>query len=227
MRNVKLSASIMCANLLRLEEDLRILGEAGFDSLHFDMMDGHFVPEIGFGVFFLEQLTTARTLPVDVHLMVTDPQRFIEPLADAGAALVSVHCEADGDLQNTLRRIRGRNMKAGLAMRPDTPLETLVPHLELLDLVLLMAYPPGVRNQKAEPDFERKIRGLAELLEQRGSTGIDIAVDGGVSLDLMATYRQAGSNYFILGSSGLFLRGVALAEQIRRIRTGLSLPHEP
>ena len=222
-RSVKLSASIMCADLLHLADDINVLEEKGFDFLHFDIMDGHFVQEIGFGLFFLEQLTKARAVPVDVHLMVTDPQSYIDPLAQAGAALVSVHYEMEGDVRATLERIRKSGMKAGLAVKPETPLEVIVPCFDFLDLVLLMAYPPGIRNQNANPQFGRKIREASELLEKRSGLDIDVAVDGGVTLELMGTYRQAGANFFILGSSGLFLPEVGLAQQIGRIKAKLAV----
>jgi ribulose-phosphate 3-epimerase len=218
MRRLKLSASIMCADLMNLASDLRILEQKKFDSLHFDIMDGHFVPEVGLGVFLLEQITRSQKLPVDVHLMVTDPERYIIPLTQAGASLVSVHCETGEDTRGLLRLIRRQGVGAGLAVKPETPLASILPFLDELDLVLLMAYAPGVRNQRAMPGFERRIRELALLLDEHGKGAVDIAVDGAVSEALMARYRACGANFFILGSSGLFVSGRPLAEQADRVR---------
>jgi ribulose-phosphate 3-epimerase len=218
MRALKLSASIMCADLMNLAADLRTLAQKQFDYIHFDVMDGHFVPEIGLGSFFLEQVTRSQEMPVDVHLMTTDPGRHIDSLAAAGAALITLHCEIDGDVRRLLGRIRGHGRETGLAVKPDTPLPSIVPFLDLLDLVLLMAYPPGIRNQRAAPDFDRRIRELDQLLESHGHGTIDIAVDGGVSEANMKQYRQSGANFFILGSSGLFIPNTRLEEQADRVR---------
>jgi ribulose-phosphate 3-epimerase len=218
MRALKLSASIMCADLMNLGADLRTLALKEFHYIHFDVMDGHFVPEIGLGTFFLEQITRSQNLPVDVHLMVTDPARYIDSLVAAGAALITIHCEIDGNIRNLLRRIRGHGRGAGLAVKPETPLASIRPFLDVIDLVLLMAYAPGIRNQQASPGFEQRIRELSQLLEAHGNGTIDIAVDGGVSEAHMKRYRESGANFFILGSSGLFIPNTRLAEQAERVR---------
>jgi ribulose-phosphate 3-epimerase len=222
MRRLKLSASIICANLMNLGADFEILDHKGFDYLHFDMMDGHFVPEIGLGIFFLEQITSSQHLPVDVHLMVTDPQRYIEPLARAGAAMISIHFETDRDVTPVLRQISEHGIKTGLALKPDTTIASLIPYLDVLDLVLLMAYAPGIRNQAPSPGFEQKVHELAELLDAHGRSATDIAVDGGISVERMRMYRDFGANFFILGSSGLFIPNTRLSEQIDCVKKALS-----
>jgi ribulose-phosphate 3-epimerase len=150
--------------------------------------------------------------------MVTDPGRYIDSLVDAGAALITIHCESDGDVRQLLRRIRKHRRGAGLAVKPETPLASILPFLDLIDLVLLMAYSPGIRNQRATPGFERRIRELCQLLEAHGNGSTDIAVDGGVSEANMKRYRQSGANFFILGSSGLFIPNTRLMEQADRVR---------
>ena len=214
---VKLSASVMCANLVNLAADMEALQRKGFDYLHYDLMDGHFVPEIGLGISLLEQITRTQNLPVDVHLMVTDPGRFVDPLVDAGAALISIHVESGGDTRSLLRRIRNRGALAGLALRPETEVSTVQPLLDALDVVLLMAYPPGRRHQKPVAHFEHRIREMRELLRAQGRSDVDIAVDGGVSHDHLLPYRESGASFFVLGSSGLFVRNTRLSEQIDRI----------
>ena len=222
MRTLTLSASIMCADLLNLGRDLDTLQRKGFDYLHFDVMDGHFVPEVGLGAFFLEQITRSKKLPVDVHLMVTDPGHFLAPLIHAGADLICIHRETGTDVQRHLDFTRRNGRKSGLALRPETPLDSIVPFLDSLDQVLLMAYPPGIRNQKASPGFERRIGELERLLDEHGKDRVDIAVDGGVSEAVLKPYRQAGANFFILGSSGLFIPSTDLAVQADRVRSILA-----
>ncbi len=212
----------MCANLMDLGADLHTIEHEGFDYLHFDLMDGHFVPEVGLGVFVLEQVTRAQSLPVDVHLMVTEPERYIEQLIDAGASLISIHQEIKENVPNLLQRIRSQKAKTGLALKPTTALASVLPSLEFLDLILLMAYEPGIRNQKVLPGFEQRIEELSRLLEAHGAGGIDVAVDGGVSTAHIKTYKQHGANFFILGTSGLFVPHTGLSEQIDHIKQALN-----
>jgi ribulose-phosphate 3-epimerase len=219
---VKLSASLICANLVALEEDIRILRKKRIDYLHFDMMDGHFVPRIGLGTFFLEQLAKKQDIPVDVHLMVTDPQNYIDELADAGASIISFHCESVEEQRPIVEKILRRNIKAGIALRPDTPLSALLPCMDLCNMILLMSYPPGSPNQSPRTGFEQKVRELADLISTHGRSDMFLAVDGGVSEKRIRAYRDAGANFFILGSSGLFLPGRPLHKQIDRIRGALS-----
>jgi ribulose-phosphate 3-epimerase len=223
-RPSKLSASVMCANFLNLGADMINLKRQGIGFLHFDIMDGHFVPEVGLGIFILEQITRAGQLPVDVHLMVTDPGRYIDPLIGAGASLICIHQEVEEDVPRLLGKIRKQGCKAGLALRPETNLASAIPALDALDMVLLMAYAPGIRNQKAVLGFERRIGETLGLLARHNRLATDIAVDGGVSLAHLRTYSEAGANFFILGSSGLFIPGTELPEQIDRIKRILQEP---
>ena len=222
-RRTKLSASVMCADLLNLERDLNVLKKTGFDYIHFDLMDGHFVPEVGLGTFFLEQLTQKQSIPVDVHLMVTRPQRFIAEIAAAGAAMVIFHYEVIEDAYYILQTIKRYDLKAGIALRPFTPIEVVSPCLDHIDLVLLMAYAPGIRNQSPLPDFSNRIEKLNNLLVALKREDIDIAVDGGVTEDKMAEYNDCGANFMILGSSGLFIPNTDLEAQITKIKNILRI----
>ena len=217
-RKIILSASLICADLLNLERDLRILSQKGFDYIHFDMMDGHFVPRLGLGTFFLEQVVKKQPIPVDVHLMVSDPTRYIGEIAEAGASIITFHYESGKDIYQVIERIKKYNIKAGIALRPFTPFSLIVPFIDYLDLVLLMAYSPGTRGQKPIANFLGRIKELRELLIERDRENIDIAVDGGVSEDKLQIFKNNGANFFIFGTSGLFMPGIPLETQIDKIR---------
>ncbi len=217
-RRVKLSASVMCANLLALGADLDILERKGMDYFHFDIMDGHFVPSVGLGIFVLEQMKRRHPTPVEVHLMVTDPLRYVKPLAEAGASIITFHQECHEDPYLVLQEIRKLGVAAGLALRPGTPVSAVEPYLEMLGIVLLMAYAPGVGSQAPFPNFTAKVEALAALLDRNGFGEVDIAVDGGVSGEYLTKYRQAGANFFVLGNSGLFVADNSLDHQIDEVR---------
>jgi ribulose-phosphate 3-epimerase len=217
-RPVKLSASLICADLLNLGYELSVLHRGGFHFIHFDMMDGHFVPRIGLGTFFLRQITGNQPLPVDVHLMVSDPVRYIDELADAGAAIVTFHLETGKDVYQIVDRIRKRGMKVGIALQPFTALCLIEPFIEYLDLILLMAYSPGTTGQAPVARFGERIEEVDALLGKRGLHSVDIAIDGGVSEDSILQYGKRGANFFILGTSGLFIPGRTREEQIGRIQ---------
>ena len=159
-RRIKLSASIICADLLNLERDIRILQQKGIDFLHFDMMDGHFVPRIGLGTFFLKQLSSSQSLPVEAHLMVSAPGKYVDELADAGAAMITGHHESAPDIPTVLDRIKQREVKTGVALHPETPISVVEPYVDLLDLILLMAYAPG-----ANPSPHRRLDTLRGVVE--------------------------------------------------------------
>ena len=217
-RSIKLSASLICADLLNIQNDLSILSHGGVDYIHFDMMDGHFVPRIGLGTFFLGQITSRQSLPVDVHLMVTDPAQYIDEIADAGASIATFHYETGEDVYAVIHHIQNRKMKAGIALRPFTPLNHLDPILDYLDMILLMAYSPGTTGQSPVQDFEGRVAALNEHLQRRGVDYVDIAVDGGISEESIPKLAKQGANFFVFGSSGLFVPDRSLEEQVKRIQ---------
>jgi ribulose-phosphate 3-epimerase len=224
-RPIKLSASVICANLLNLETDIAILHSAKLDYLHFDIMDGHFVPEIGLGVFFLERLSDAQNIPIDVHLMIEHPKNYIDSVAAAGASIITVHYEAQDEIGDCLMRIKEIGLKAGIALKPETPVSAIKKHLDCLDMILLMAYPPGTRGHQPISSLEQKIGTLSGFLDSQGNSDVDVAVDGGVNCKRIRAYRSRGANFFVLGSSGLFLIDGDLEKQIGVIREAL-LPYD-
>jgi len=217
-RSIKLSASLICADLLNLQDNLSTLQQGGFDYIHFDMMDGHFVPRIGLGTFFLRQITSKQPMPVDVHLMVVDPIQYISVIADAGASMVTFHYETGKDIYRIIGCIHNQNMKAGIALSPFTPLCHIESLLDYLDMILLMAYSPGTTGQNPVRDFEGRVGTLDGLLQKCGKNQIDIAVDGGVSEESIPKLAKQGANFFVFGTSGLFMPDRSLDEQVGRIK---------
>ncbi len=218
---VKLSVSFICADLFNMKSDLDEMCAQGIDYIHFDMMDGHFVPRLGSGTYFIRQLTKKQLIPVEVHLMVDDPAAYIDDIAKAGASMVTFHVETGKDEYHIISKIKHHGMKVGGALRPYTPISSIQPLLNDLDLVLLMAFSPGILGQPMMDGFHHRIAGCRRMLDQYGKNNVDIAVDGGVKLENLAVLRSAGVNMFILGSSGLFVPGIKLRDQLINIRNSL------
>ena len=216
--SVKLSASIICADLLNLKDNLFMLKQGGIDYIHFDIMDGHFVPGIGLGTFFLRQISEGQSLPVETHLMVSDPVQYIDEIADAGASMVTFHYETGKDIYRTIDCIQKRDMRIGIALSPFTPLYHVKPFLDYLHMIVLMAYSPGTTGQRPVRGFEGRVDALHELLQRHGMEQIDIAVDGGVTEEHITSLVQHGANFFILGTSGLFMKNRTLKEQVARLQ---------
>lgn len=198
--NYDLSPSILSADFGTLRDDLRVLEEAGTKYLHFDMMDGDFVPNISFGMPVIHSVRKDNHCFFDVHMMVTEPGRYIDAVADAGADGITVHQEACTHLDRTLQQIRERGLKAGVALNPATPISTLDCVLPMLDLVLIMSVNPGFGGQKLIPYTIEKIRALRKQTDALGLE-LNIGIDGGVTLDNVQEIKDAGANFFIAGSA--------------------------
>ena len=197
-----LAPSILSADFKILGEQLRITEEAGAQYIHFDVMDGMFVPSISFGMPVLSSIkgTTAQVL--DVHLMVVEPERYIEEFAKCGADSITVHQEACEDLQKAVDLIHGCGVKAGISIKPGTPVETLIPYLDQAEMFLIMSVEPGFGGQPFIPESFERIRQLRRLLEERGIEA-DIEVDGGIYHSNVAEVLEAGANVIVSGS-GVF-----------------------
>ena len=215
----KLSVSFICADLFEIKNDLEEMRAQGVDYIHFDMMDGHFVPRLGSGTYFMKQLTQRQDIPVEVHLMVDDPVAHIDNVAEAGASMVTFHIESGKDEFNIVRKIKKHGMKVGIALRPYTPIRSIEPLLYDIDLVLLMAFSPGILGQATMSAFNERITECRYFLDKNGRYDVDISVDGGVKLNNIAALQAAGVSIFVLGNSGLFLPGVVIKEQLQKIRT--------
>jgi len=222
--NPKLCASVICANLLNVKRDLDILEEEGFDYLHFDIMDGHFVPRLGLDLNLLEQITKTYSIPVEVHLMVDNPGKYIEKVVKAGVSAVVFHLEAGTDINNIIYSIKKyKNIKIGLALKPETPINIIIPYLGLIDIILLMAYPPGTFGEKPINSFSDRIKNLKKLLVKYKKENIDIAIDGGVTIKNLKSYLDSGVSMFIFGTAGLFIEGIDIRDQIKLIKKTLNI----
>jgi len=197
---VKLAPSLLAADLADLSGALDICARGGADLVHFDVMDGHFVPNLSFGVPVLEACAKRSSLPIDVHLMVEKPENLVDAFLDAGAAWLSVHVEATVHLDRLLARIRSRGAKAGVALNPTTPVEVLVDTLPLVDFVLLMSVNPGFGGQSFLPYTLDKARRLRALIQER-RLPVEIEMDGGLGPGNIASAVAAGVDICVAGSS--------------------------
>ena len=199
MKNL-LSPSILAADFWNLGEQVRAVERGGASYLHVDVMDGVFVPSISFGMPILEALKRKTTLLLDVHLMIVEPERYIETVASKGADLINFHLEAAASPMEVIQKIRSLGKKVGITIKPATPIEALEPYLELVDMVLIMTVEPGFGGQALMPDCVEKVRQLRKLATERG-IALDIEVDGGVKESNLEMILEAGANVIVAGSA--------------------------
>lgn len=213
---VRVSASILAANFARLGDDIRRVEDSDCDEIHFDVMDGHFVPNISFGPVVLEAVRGLTKLPVDVHMMVTDPVRYAKPFADAGADIFTVHVEACEDLDATISAIRDTGMRPAVSLNPSTPASEIQRLIGQVDRVLVMTVVPGFGGQSLMLEVLPKIGELREISRSRNAE-LDIAVDGGVKVENARQVIEAGADTLISGT-GLFKHNSGMADAVRKIK---------
>lgn len=214
---VKLAASVMCADLSCLRKDIKLLEEEKVDYLHFDIMDGHFVPNLTLGPGVQRSLRKITNLPFDTHLMIKEPDRYIPVFAEAGSSIISVHVEACLHLDRTIRLIKENKVRAGVALNPVTPLCRLDYILEEVSQVLVMTVNPGFAGQKLIPATLSKIADLRRIIEKKGLQ-IDIAVDGNVSFSNIPKMVKAGASFLVCGTSTIFHPEVGIKKGIEKLR---------
>lgn len=200
-RIYRLSPSILSADFSKLGEQVRILEDAGAPWLHIDVMDGQFVPPVSFGDVVIRSVRPVSKMFFDVHLMVTEPDRFVDDYAKAGADMFTVHAEACAHLDRTLQHIHESGMKAGVALNPATPLQVLDYVLDKVDMVLIMTVNPGYGGQKYIPSMTAKIRDLRRKLDEAGYPDLPIEVDGGINASTIDTVLDAGASVIVAGSA--------------------------
>ncbi len=202
---MNLAPSLLSANFYNLEKELHPLVEYDVKYLHLDVMDGHFVPNVSFGPAVISKLRSHYDFLFDAHLMVTDPDAMLEPMARAGADIITVHYEAPRHIHRTLTEIRKLGKKAGISLNPATPVYSLEYLLPELDLILIMTVNPGFGGQKFIPQMMKKIAAARELIDQSGYD-IELEVDGGVTTDNADDILEAGATILVAGSD-VFSRG--------------------
>ena len=195
-----LSTSILSADFTRLGEQITAVQAAGADWLHVDVMDGHFVPNITMGPFIVQACHQATQLPLDVHLMIEQPERYLEAFAKAGASGLTVHVETCPDLSSTLRQIKSLGCTAGIVLNPPTPVREIEPFLAEADLVLVMSVNPGYSGQSFMPETIAKVAEVRKLLDALGSSAW-LEVDGGIDVNTLPLMKDAGATAFVAATA--------------------------
>ncbi|MBC8177944.1 MAG: ribulose-phosphate 3-epimerase [Desulfobacteraceae bacterium] len=196
----KIAPSILSADFTRLGEEINDVEKAGADYIHIDVMDGHFVPNITIGPMIVKAARRVTDLPLDVHLMISEPDYFIEDFAEAGASIITVHAEALNHLHRTIHLIRDKGVRPGVVLNPATPLGVVEYVLDQLDIVVLMTVNPGFEGQKFIPEVIPKIRRLRKMVNDL-NLSLEIEVDGGIDPENIGRVSSAGADVFVAGSA--------------------------
>lgn len=216
MSNIKIASSILSADFTRLGEEVKAAEKAGTDWIHFDVMDGRFVPNISFGIPVLEAIRRITELPLDVHLMIVEPDRYLAAFAKAGADRVTVHVEACPHLHRTIQHVHELGLGAGVALNPATPLTSIEEVLGELDLVLIMTVNPGFGGQRFIASSLSKLRRLRQMLDATGVSA-EVQVDGGINVETAPAVVQAGATVLVAGSA-IFGAAVGVGSALRALR---------
>lgn len=197
---IKIAPSMLSCDFARFGEETARMENEGADLIHMDVMDAHFVPNLTFGAPIIKKMRSYSKLPFDVHLMISDPLKYAEDFAKAGADIITFHVESDSPVKETIDKIRSLGVKAALSVKPKTPVEEVFPYLDSLDMVLIMTVEPGFGGQSFMEDMMPKVKALRQEIIRRGLQ-IDIQVDGGISDKTIATAAKNGANVFVAGSA--------------------------
>ena len=221
--HIKISPSLLAADFAHLADSIQAVEEAGADELHFDVMDGDFVPNITIGIPVLEAIRPITKLPIDVHMMVTEPARYAKQYAEAGGDIFTIHVEACDDLETSLGDTRVTGMVAAVSLKPDTPTSVLQPFISSVERVLVMTVEPGFGGQRFMTEMIPKITELSEMAHRIG-TDLEIAVDGGIKVDTASEVINAGATTLISGT-GVFNYPTGLKMGIKAIRNAGTNEH--
>jgi len=196
----KIAPSVLSADFARLGEEVAEVERAGADMIHFDVMDGHFVPNLSIGIPVLESLRKVTRLPLDAHLMIENPERYVEVFVKSGANSVSVHAEVCKDIPAMAKRLHDLGARASIGINPETDVQRVLPFAAQLDMILIMSIHPGFGGQEFIPAALEKLRAVRRELDRR-ALKVDIEIDGGVKLDNIAEVKAAGANVFVSGGN--------------------------
>ena len=211
----KIAPSILSADFSRLADEVRAVEKAGADVIHVDVMDGHFVPNITIGPLVVQGLRKLTSLPLDVHLMIENPERYLGVFAQAGSNWITIHAEVCPHLKRVVKKVRQLKARPGIVLKPATPLKTLFPVLDEIDLVLIMSVNPGFGGQSFIPPILKKIGRLRKIVDQ-DRYPLEIEVDGGVKVENIREVSAAGGDIFVVGT-GIF-KTENYEETIRKLR---------
>ena len=201
MKEIKIAPSILSADFARMGEEVQSLEQCGADLVHCDVMDGVFVNNITFGIKMVEDIRKRTSLPLDCHLMIVHPEKYVERFAKAGADIITVHYEACQDnLEEVLRLIKSTGVKCGAVINPDTPVEKIKDVILLCDMMLVMSVFPGFGGQKFIPSVLEKVREIRAIIDESGKD-IDLQIDGGVTAENVEEIKEAGANVIVAGSA--------------------------
>ena len=216
-----LSASLMCANLTELKKSVADLENAGIDLIHLDIMDGSFVPNITLGFDIVNAVKSITDIPLDVHMMVNQPSRFIDMMKLDENDYLCVHYESDIHIHRTLEQIRNKGIKTGLALNPQTPLDAMEYLTDYMDMALIMTVSPGFAGQKLFAGAERKTKQAREFLDNLGCSHISIEVDGNISPENGRKLSACGADIFVLGTSSLFIKDKDMKQSAEEFRANI------
>ena len=215
--SVKVSPSILASNFSSLGEEVQSITKAGADYIHVDVMDGHFVPNLTIGPAVVKSIRDKSDIPFDVHLMIDPVEPYIEGFVNAGADIISIHPEANDDTDACLKKIKSHNVKAGLAINPNTDWEVVKPYMNVLDLILVMSVHPGFGGQKFISSTLDKLKALRKEIDQSGRN-IELEIDGGINFENIQSVIDAGANVIVAGTT-VFTGGQSeYANNIKKLR---------
>ena len=200
MKNIQISPSILSADFSQLGSEIKRLEEGGADMIHVDVMDGHFVPNLTIGPPIIKALRKHCSLKFDVHLMISPVHKYIEAYADAGADIITIHPEATDNLENSIKRIKGKNKKVGVSLNPETKIDLIIDLLDQIDLVLIMSVNPGFGGQKFMPEVLDKLKELKKIITEK-KLNIEIEIDGGINFENSKIAIEAGANILVSGTT--------------------------